>query len=469
MVTETPVREAVRPSRAGGLGTMSAAGLMLGALLVGALWQIPAKAGPRPIQQKVGVFLIDHGEPPEYNEDTYESFKEFFNHLIEMGLIPSWVKAIDSGTVTQDVDCFSCDQPDISADLMDAWLDPHPGPGIYIPASDSLPAHYVVPGGPGLGEPDVFEHVGLTVWHEWEVMGGRSPNYDQKLPKKLEVIERLRARYGTDLPIRIGYGIDPRINGERQNVRLAVEALVEEGIDHMVVAYHGVGFSDIMQTHMLRHEIHEILGEIAPDVTVSYTKPIGTTRQYVDAVVAETRAELALLPSRAPVAIHLSGHGLPTDMCGDYDCGADAYHDYARRLFSRTKSAISNAIAHEGCLGIFHVYGDGGGDDDDPGDEVDSPIEALTERKEQGYEFVVDIPYEFDSDSRDTLIILRHGYERPEGEWDRNYESRFEWRGIQVKITNSSFGAALKTDAYEHVILRELARVLQGRSTSPHH
>src|ERR671915_761377 len=108
---------------------------------------------------KIGVFLVDHGEPPVYNEDTYESFRKFFEHLIEMGLIPSWVTALDSGTVTQDVDCFDCAAPDAGAELMDAWLDPHPGPGVYVPASDNAPAHYVVPGGPGLGEPDIYEHV----------------------------------------------------------------------------------------------------------------------------------------------------------------------------------------------------------------------------------------------------------------------------------------------------------------------
>jgi hypothetical protein len=42
--------------------------------------------------------------------------------------------------------------------------------------------------------------------------------------------------------------------------------------------YHGVGFSDIMQTHMIRHEIEEILKAVATDVSLSYTKPIGKTR-----------------------------------------------------------------------------------------------------------------------------------------------------------------------------------------------
>ncbi|HEX2195670.1 MAG TPA: hypothetical protein VHJ76_01990, partial [Actinomycetota bacterium] len=205
----------------------------------------------------------------------------------------------------------------------------------------------------------------------------------------------------------------------------------------------------------------EILDEIAPDVAVTYTRPIGTTRHYVEAVVRKAADEIERLPENASVAIHLSGHGLPTDMCGEYDCGSDAYHEVARDLFDRTSAAIMESVDHRGELGLFHVYGDGGSGDDDPDDEVDSPLEALAKRKDAGYEFVVDIPYEFDSDSRDTLIVLRAGYGRPEGEWNDRFESRFSHEGLNVKITNSSFGAALKTAAYESVITRKVDRILQ--------
>lgn len=66
---------------------------------------------------------------------------------------------------------------------------------------------------------------------------------------------------------------------------------------------------------------------------------------------------------------------------------------------------------------------------------------------------MIDVPYEFDSDSRDTLIILRQGYERPIPDWDANYVSRFRYKDkVAVEITNASFGSALKTDALEAVI-----------------
>jgi hypothetical protein len=418
-------------------------------------------------KERVGLLIVDHGEPPEYNELTYESFRRFFDHLIEMGLVPSWLKLLDTGTIVHDVGCYACDEPSTEPQLMDAWLDHHEGPATYVPASDSLPAHYVLPGGPGLGEPDIFEHVGLGAWHEWELMGGRSPNFDQKLPKKLEVIARLRARFGSDLPVRIGYGIDPRLEGRRMDIRNAVTGLVNrDRVDRIVVAYHGVGFSDIMQTHMIRHEIDEILASLGGDVSTSYAQPIGKSDHYVDAVVAEVRRELAELPSGSKVAVHLSGHGLATEMCGDYDCGADSYHESSAALFERTKRAILGAIDRPG-LKVFHIYGDGGEGEDDPEDLVDSPMEALAKRKEAGFEAVVDIPYEFDSDSRDTLIILRNGYRRPIPDWDRNLESRFRYEGIPVKISNSSFGSEAKTDAFEEVILDAL-RAAEGSDGHQH-
>lgn len=412
---------------------------------------VPGKDGGR-----TGFLIVDHGEPPEYNEFTYWSFRKFFDHLMEMGLIPSWLKLLDTGTIVVDRSCYGCEVSP-SPKLMDAWLHPHEGPAAYVPASDSLPAHYVLPGGPGLGEPDIFEHVGLSAWDEWESMGGRSPNYGQKLTKKKFVLRRLAAEFGDSLPIEIGYGIDPRLNGGTQGLRKAISRLVNtHRVDHVVVAYHGVGFSDVMQTHMIRHELQLLLEELGSEATLSYAQPIGTSDHYLESIVRKVKDEIAELPARAPVAIHLSGHGLPTGMCGDYDCGADSYHESSRALFKRTKAAIERAVDRPGKFGVFHLYGEGAAEEDDPDDLMDSPIEALNKRVESGFRYVVDIPYEFDSDSRDTLIILRRGYERPIPDWDHRYESRFRYEKMNVKITNASFGGALKARAFQEVIFKAL-------------
>ena len=425
---------------------------------------------------RVGLLLADHGEPPEYNEWTYESFREFFSHLIAMGIIPSWLTALETGTILYDADCPACGERSDSPRLIDAWLRPHEGPAAFVPASDSLPAHYVLPGGPGLREPDIYEHVGLAAWHEWQRMGGRSPNYDEKLVKKNEVVRRLTATYGNRLAVRVGYGIDPRIGGGRQGIREALDALVNrDRVESLVVVYHGVGFSDIMQTHHLRHQIAEHLEALGEgDMPVRYARPLGTTDHYVTAIVDKVKAEMAKLPVDAPVAIHLSGHGLSTTTCGDYDCGSDAYHRYAAQLFERVRPAVEAGIDRPGRTGVFHIYGDSGEGESDPENKVAGPIEALEARAAEGWTHVVDIPYEFDSNSRDTLIVLRQGYRRPQPDWNRSWESHFDVDGIRVKIANANGGEAHKTDALEAVTTAALAGLVEplgggGTTVQAHH
>lgn len=414
---------------------------------------------------RVGVLLADHGEPPEYNEWTYESFRDFFHHLMHMGVVPEWLRLIDTGTMLYDAGCPGCPEPRPNPRLVDAWLTPHHGPAVFVPASDDIAAHYVLPAGPGFGEADIFELVGLGAWDEWRRMGGRSPNYDEKLAKKNAVVEHLGDVYGDEVVFRAGYGIDPRIGGGRQGIRETVEALVRgDRVSALVVAYHGVGFSDLMQTHHLRHQVHETLEELGADIPVVFTKPMGTTQTYVDATVEKVRAELELIPPDEPVAIHLSGHGLPTDMCGDYDCGGDAYHQYSADLFARTRDALLQTVHRPGPWDLVHVYGDGGEDEDDPGNEVDSPVEALDRRVGAGFRHVIDIPYEFDSNSRDTLIVLRHGYRREPPDWNATLESHFEYGPLEVKLANANGAESLKIEAYEQLIQAGLAALGAARA-----
>ena len=407
--------------------------------------------GTRP--GRVGVLVMDHGEPPVYNEDTYWSFRAFIDHLMQMEVIPSWLRTLDLGTVLQDAGCYACPEPRDGAKYIDAWLKPHSTPAIFVPqSSDSLPPHYVLPGGPGLGEPDIFEHAGLQVWDEWRRMGGRSPNYDEKLAKKRVLIQRLRRTYGDAMPIRIGYGIDPRIGGGHQGIKQAVEALVNrDRVDGIVALYHGVGFSDIMQTHMLRHEVHETLDDLGAKVSVRFARPLGSSGHYTLATVAKVKQELAKLPPDAPVAVHLSGHGLPTATCGGYDCGKDAYHAFAKKLFEKNAKAVRAAVDRPGRFGVFSVFADGSESDVDPEDRVDSPLEGLAKRKREGFRYVIDVPYEFDSNSRDTLIVLRHAYHRTIPDWNARYESSFTVDGVRVKIANANGAEEHKISAFEAV------------------
>ncbi|MGH2758687.1 MAG: hypothetical protein ACRDKJ_03880, partial [Actinomycetota bacterium] len=184
--------------------------------------------------------------------------------------------------------------------------------------------------------------------------------------------------------------------------------------------------------------------------------PVGRSDHYIRAVVSKVRAEVGKLPASAPVAIHLSGHGLPTTACGDYDCAADAYHGYAKDLFARARRAIERSVDRPGRFGVFHIYADGGEGDADPDNEVDGPNEALAKRKQEGFRYVVDVPYEFESNSRDTLIVLRHAYGRTAPDWNDRYESHFVRNGVRVKIANSFGGDREKIAALEETIRKQL-------------
>lgn len=62
--------------------------------------------------------------------------------------------------------------------------------------------------------------------------------------------------------------------------------------------------------------------------------------------------------------------------------------------------------------------------------------------RRQGH--VVDVPYAFDSDSRDTLIVLRRGNRRPILNRDANYENRFPtmgWRCTSPTASSARRGA----------------------------
>ena len=412
---------------------------------------------------RVGLLLADHGEPPEYNEDTYYSFRDFVDGLMQAGVIPSWLRHVDGGTIAWDANCPRCADRHDNPRLIDAWLRPHAGPAAFVPASSTVAAHYVIPGGPGHGEPDIFEHAGLQTWGEYRQMGGRSPNYDEKLPRTEALLAHIRSRYGDRLAVRVGSMIDPRIGGGRQGIEQAAEALVRrDRVGTIVVAYLGVGFSDIMQTHHLRHHLQQTLAGLGvPDMPVRYAKPLGTTSSYVDGIVERVRSELAAIPEGQPVAIQLSGHGLSTTTCGDYDCGADAYHASSADLFARASKAVRERITRVGKWDVFHLYGEGAESESDPDGKVDSPLEALEKRKAAGYRHVIDIPHEFDANSRDTLVVLRAGYGRQAPDWDASLESRFEWNGLQVKLANASDGDHHKIAAREAIVDEALAGLVE--------
>jgi protoheme ferro-lyase len=446
--------------REGSLGrVLIAVGLSLSLLTVGGVDSARAARG----KANVGVLIVDHGEPVEFNAVTYGSFREFLSHLIfRVGAIPPFVLAgPPDATILQDRGCYACEPPRPNPDLVDAWGNDFDGPATFVPATQHSVAHFrSVNPGPGVAEPDFYEHAGHSTRVEWEAMGNHSPNYEQKLVEKKAVIRQLKDRYSRyDVAFRVGYHIHPRVEGSLSIAEAVRQLVHDESVKKIVVAYHGVGFSDIMQTHMIHHEIHEELGHHG-DVELFHAQPLGQSDWYIKAVVNKVRQELAKVPAKAPVALHLSAHGLSLSMCGSYDCLGDAYHQFAADLFERTKAAIERSVKRPGRLGIFTLYGDGADPASDPNNLMDSPEEALAKRKAAGFRHVIDIPYSFSADSRDTLIVLRDAYGLERGNWNAAYETSFVWDGMKVKITNSSFGRPLKIGALKDLIRMTLDPVV---------
>jgi len=87
---------------------------------------------------RIGVVLLDHGEPPEYNEHTYYSFRNFATSLIDMGFIPKIVLRFDRGTILQDRNKIYAEKPSSNPALIDAWLHPSKGFAHFIPEAKRL-------------------------------------------------------------------------------------------------------------------------------------------------------------------------------------------------------------------------------------------------------------------------------------------------------------------------------------------
>jgi len=114
---------------------------------------------------RIGVILLDHGEPPEYNEHTYYSFWDFAYSLITMGMISEVVLRAKRGTILMDRNEIFATEPHPNPDLIDAWLRPHTGPAEFVLARKKVlglipapsEAHYLLKGaGPGRDEPDFY-------------------------------------------------------------------------------------------------------------------------------------------------------------------------------------------------------------------------------------------------------------------------------------------------------------------------
>ncbi|MCK4384145.1 MAG: hypothetical protein KAW66_12675, partial [Candidatus Lokiarchaeota archaeon] len=76
------------------------------------------------------------------------------------------------------------------------------------------------------------------------------------------------------------------------------------------------------------------------------------------------------------------------------------------------------------------------------------PLDAIRNVVADGFQQVIDIPYEWPGDTVDTLINLRGAYGLNPPYWDKNFETQFESNGIPIKICSALFHPECRTSAY---------------------
>ncbi|MCD6573618.1 MAG: ferrochelatase [Thermoplasmata archaeon] len=407
---------------------------------------------------KIGILMINHGEPAEYNATIYEDFKEFTQHMINVGIIPRFLMNIDTGTILIDEknDHWA---PFWKRSLIDAWGNRYKGFAFFVPGNEKMgvPPHYLKIFGKGRGEPDIFEYAGLEAYEAWQEMGGRSPYRDQTIPQMENVSKLLKKEYGDRISIRFAYGF------EKGDVKEKTKELLDEDIDILIVAPQVVVGSYFEGTLHWIKEVHEALNDyvLKEGKSISFieTEPIGIQSDFIKGVVMKVKDELSTIPANANVAIFLSNHGFPLTKCGGYDCQSDPYHHYAKEIFDKIKKAIISNISWQRNLDVFQIYAESAEGDSDPENQMMSPQEGLNYTKSHGFTYIIDIPYEFLGDCMDTLIGLRESF-GVEPKWNKNFESEFDIQGIHVEITSALYYHSYREKAYYHSITNEIEKLI---------
>jgi len=406
---------------------------------------------------KIGIILLDHGEPPEYNEYTYNSFRNFAHSLIMMGMIPKVVLKAKRGTVLMDRNNIFAKEPQTNPELIDAWLRPYNGPAEFIQARKKIiglipaprEAHYILKNErSGINEPDFYQFYGFEIYRRWLLMNNHSPFYEQTQPQKEEVKRRLEEKYGDQIIVRYAYGIDPFPEKKNQSPHHVAMELVKSGCDGIAVAEHFHVISDSMSKYHCEQHVLDGIRPTETNISVVFANQIGGHPEFDKGVVLKVKDELESIKPGTDIAFFLSNHGFPVNKVGKYDAKSDCYHENARKVFQSTKKAIIKTIDWSGRIEVIQVFGQFLEEKYNPDGINTRPLDALKSVADRGFQSVIDIPYEFPGDSVDALIKLRQAYGIDPPTWDKNFETLFEREGIPVKICSALFHQEYRINAY---------------------
>lgn len=420
--------------------------------------------------EKIGILLLDLGEPPEYDEYTYYSFRDYAKTLVDIGLISREFLEEDRGTVLMDRESLHLDNGTNGSEYLDAWLNPVNGHGTKPrkkPAVSSIirgsteGQRYLRNKGPGRGEPDFYEMYGFDVCQKWQMMGGRSPFFDQSMSIKDEVRDGLETRYGKKISVRMAYGMDPFPSQEKQTVDAVIKDFVEKDkITHLLVAEHLNVFTDVTSDLYLRKKIEDSLREVKSKIPVSYANQLGENDSFAMGVAAKIQDEMKILPERTNVMIALSHHGLPPMKVGEYDGEKDSYQENSKRVFDITRKKIMTTVQRKGRFDVVQVFTREMEHPYTGNHNVLVPRRALDMAVSRRFDHYIEIPYEFPADGVHVLIKLRQSYGIDPPRWNNVFETNFPYKSLKAKITSAYFYPEYKIRAYYSEITRVLDRLL---------
>jgi len=414
---------------------------------------------------KVGVLVRAHGEPVHYNATTYQSFKEFIDGIWPYTGLPPELLKVDQGTILIDDAHPFDDMPQVDARLVDAWLDPYTLPA--VPVKDPVKGTtmdeelsnghiYLAPGaGPGMGEGDLYEILGLGTYRTWLKMENQSPMYGNVQTAWDYLEYHAKKHWGDKVVVAFAHHVDPHVDAN-ETLDAAARYLASQGVDIVVDAYMSSVHSDAMDTCMMRPHLEHALHEAGFHGPIVKAGMAGTTEAWGRATATYVGQLTAGLPTDAKVSIHLAQHGgnpASSNPCGS---GPDMYHANNGAEFQNARDAIQKAIGDR--FAIRHVYGQGAAA---PDDGVLSPLEALDLDAQQGIEHAIIIPYEFWGNAMDNLVPLRESLgftpeQRPY--YGPGYETRMLHKGIDVRVASAEFSTDMKAEG----LLVRIGQAIEG-------
>jgi hypothetical protein len=418
-----------------------------------------AAAPLEPPDKKVGVLLIGYGEPESYDADAYTGWKNFLQNymgsgmklmqvsfaqsLIEDKLIP----LMDFGTLLVDKDDPFAKKAKKHPQLIDAWGRPYKGKNYHwislpedIPMMEDLSSLYRAPGGPGRGEPDFWEYLGLQTYGYYQEMGNYNPGEKRELRIMDETEKRLKERYGDNIVIHRGFGA---ARPGFPDFRKAAAKMVREGVTDLVLAEAYICQSDFEHP---AGEVKKYLKHKKLKANTIIADQIGGTESFSLGVARKAVEELKNIPQDSDVVVFLSHHGMYTLNMLLYDWSKESYHEHAKITFEGAKRAIYSldmVKEWQGRLDVWQVYAEFGEGMMDPDDKVLGVEEAADLALEQGYKYCVDIPYGVGNSGYETLIGLRGAWGLEPPAWEeyyqdglKKYRTETEYDGLKVVITD---------------------------------